>query len=161
IRTGDTIDTGPMGELTIRYNGESTQLLLQHKALVTMARLTHGKRFELIHGSVEAFVAPQPEKEPMVWVTPQAEATVLGTALSLEVDETGTRLEVTEGKVRLSNTLVQSSVVVPAGHEAFAGPGRELSATPVDINAPGGVWAEYWWGIAGTAVTNLTSSLKF
>jgi len=161
IRTGDTIDTGSMGELTIRYGGERTQLQLRHNVLLTIARLVHGKRFELNRGNVEAIVAPQPEKEPMVWVTPQAEATVLGTALSLEVDETGTRLEVTEGKVRFSNTLLQSSVVVPAGHEAFAGPGRELSATPVDLNAPGGVWAEYWWGITGTEVTNLTSSLKF
>jgi hypothetical protein len=69
----------------------------------------------------------------MVVVSPQGEARILGTVLRLTV-ETGnkesTRLEVLEGKVRLTRTG-GISVEVPAGHAAVLAEGTELAARPL------------------------------
>jgi hypothetical protein len=79
------------------------------------------KRISIVRGTTEAVVRPQPEGEPMVFATPHGQATVLGTSLRLTVD-TATRLEVTEGKVRLEN-VAGKTVVVVSGHYAVAAAG--------------------------------------
>jgi hypothetical protein len=58
--------------------------------------------------------------------TPHGEARVLGTVFRLVVDPASTRLEVREGKVRL--TRESKSVDVPAGQYATAGAGTSLAA---------------------------------
>ncbi len=80
-------------------------------------------------GSVEARVTPQPAGRAVVLATPHAEARVLGTTLRLAVGAS-TRLEVLEGKVRLTRTDGRS-VEVAGGHVAVAGPGLELASVPL------------------------------
>jgi ferric-dicitrate binding protein FerR (iron transport regulator) len=89
-----------------------------------------GKRLVVVRGRVTATVAKQPPEQPFVLATPHAEAKVVGTTLRLTVDASATRLEVTEGKVRLSRADGKS-VDVPGGQLAVAAPGLELSTRTI------------------------------
>jgi len=86
-----------------------------------------GKRIQLQKGTLSAEVVKQPAGKPLVFTTPQGEATVLGTTLRLTVDATSTRLEVTEGKVRLKRVSDGKAVEVASGHFAVAATGIDLA----------------------------------
>lgn len=90
-----------------------------------------GKRVNIAWGSVSADVAKQPAAHPMVFITPTAQAIVLGTRLNLAVDAASTRLEVEEGRVALARNSDQSRVEVGAGQFALATPSGDLAAKPV------------------------------
>ncbi len=90
-----------------------------------------GKRVELRQGTLAAEVPRQPPGSPMVFATPQAEATVLGTELTLSAGADATRLEVREGRVRLARAEDGAAVDVPAGHFAAAARGVPLAAQPL------------------------------
>jgi len=79
-----------------------------------------GKTIALDAGAVTAQVSKQPPGQPLVFVTPHAEARVLGTKLTLAVSATETRLEVREGRVRLTRRSDNSYVDVSAGQYAVA-----------------------------------------
>jgi hypothetical protein len=88
-----------------------------------------GKRLFVVQGMVAAEVARQPADQPMVFETAQGEAKVLGTSLRLVVDpgpEGAMRLEVREGKVRLTRTRDGRSVDVATGHFAEIAHDAEL-----------------------------------
>ena len=74
--------------------------------------LSRGKRFALRAGKIEASVARQRPFRPMVIVTPQAEARVLGTHFTLAADTNATTLEVTEGKVKFTRASDGKAVKV-------------------------------------------------
>jgi hypothetical protein len=80
-------------------------------------------RIDLARGSVLARVAPQPRGSTLTFATAHAEAAVLGTALSLSTSPAGTRLEVSEGKVRFTRRSDGMSLDVPGGRWAEAGQG--------------------------------------
>jgi len=73
-------------------------------------------------GVVQADVVPQSSPEPMTFLTPQAWAEVAGARLTLSVAETSTRVDVDEGRVRLTRTSDGASADVPAGYTAVAAP---------------------------------------
>ncbi|HVE40472.1 MAG TPA: FecR family protein, partial [Planctomycetota bacterium] len=88
-----------------------------------------GTRVVLNAGTLVADVSKQPAEQPLVFATPHGEARVLGTVLRLIVDFALTRLEVKEGKVRL--TREGKSVDVAAGQYAVAGKDQPLIARSV------------------------------
>jgi len=91
-----------------------------------------GKTFFLAKGAVTAEVKKQPADRPMILTTPLGEAKVLGTMLRLKVDEKGaTRLEVVEGKVRLTRLSDSKGVEVVTGHYAVTAGGVELVSRPI------------------------------
>jgi hypothetical protein len=95
-----------------------------------------GKRLWVGAGRLTADVSRQPAGQPLVFVTPHAEAIVLGTTLRLTVDpSSGTRLEVTEGKVRLKS-LAGAAVDVLSGYYAVAAAGVDLAAQPILPDTP-------------------------
>ena len=77
-----------------------------------------GKLVQLDLGSISAQVSRQPAGQPLVFVTPHAEARVLGTKLALTAGTAETRLEVREGRVRFMRLSDKSSVEVAAGQFA-------------------------------------------
>lgn len=90
-----------------------------------------GKRVNVTWGRVSADVAKQPVGHPMVFLTPTAQAIVLGTRLSLEVDAASTRLEVEEGRVAFARNADRSRVEVGAGQFALATPSGDFAVRPV------------------------------
>ncbi len=98
-------------------------------ALREIVKGPRGTRVLLNAGTLVADVSKQPAEQPLVFATPHGEARVLGTVLRLIVDFALTRLEVKEGKVRL--TRDGKSVDVAAGQYAVAGKDQPLIARSV------------------------------
>ena len=127
IRHNDIVQTTGGATALVRYRGESTTVALQ---IDTVARfsLTHdaGKRIELLRGDVACDVDRQPAGRPMVLRTRDAEAVVLGTRFVLSAGPVQTRLEVTEGAVRLNGLESRKTVQTRAGWYAVVGPQQPL-----------------------------------
>ncbi len=96
-------------------------------------RTDEAKSLTMHTGRLSADVAKQPAGRPMLFHTPQAVATVLGTQLDLAIQPSVTRLSVTEGHVRLMRRNDSATVEVSAGHVAYAGAAMELAARPPRI----------------------------
>ncbi|MFN3485020.1 MAG: FecR family protein, partial [Planctomycetota bacterium] len=108
---------------------DGTRLELSPGTVVRGVTVERGKRVEIERGGVAAEVPKQPV--PMVFATPQAEAMVLGTTLRLAVDGKSTRLEVLEGRVRLTRLSDRKSVDVAAGFFAVAAAGSDCAANRI------------------------------
>jgi len=121
---------GPSSFAAVRFP-DATRLELGGDTIVSELADANGKRLRVSRGQVSADVARQPEGQPLVFVSPHAEAKVLGTALTLVVDPGSSRLEVVEGRVRLVRTADRRTVDVTGGHYAVAGAGIELRALPI------------------------------
>lgn len=107
-----------------------------------------GKRVALIWGRVTAEVAKQPVGRPMIFTTPNAQATVIGTVLSLGYTPTSsvTLLEVEEGKVGIAGISDVSGAVsraspveISSGNFAMVNGSAEIIAgaisKPVEVAA--------------------------
>ena len=149
LNVGDVLKTEPGGATTIIFGKEATQIELGPSTELGIMSLARGKHFALRTGKLEATVARQRSFRPMVIVTPQAEARVLGTRFSLTVGTNATSLEVSEGKVKFTRASDGKMVKVGAGNHSVAAAHTELSALP----ATGRILREYW--------TNLASNVLF
>ncbi len=89
------------------------------------------RRMRLEHGTVQAALKKQPRQRPFVFVTPEAEAIVVGATLRLVVGGHSTRLEVTEGTVRFRRRHDGAEIAVKAGHYAVVAPNVPLVAKPI------------------------------
>jgi ferric-dicitrate binding protein FerR (iron transport regulator) len=102
---GTRVGAGPGGDLTLDAGPDGA------------------KRVVLKAGALDADVARQPDGRPMVFVTPHAEMTVLGTSLSIAVEDRSSRLAVAEGRVRLTQAAGGESVEVASGQFIVAAAG--------------------------------------
>ncbi len=93
------------------------------------------RSFRVEQGVLSAQVARQPAGQPMSFVTPHGEAKVLGTQLVLNVGTEVTRLEVREGRVRLTRAEDGASVEVTRDHYAMVLKGAALAAKPARASA--------------------------
>lgn len=103
-----------------------------------------GKLLFLRKGVLVVAAAKQPEDRPMVVTTPHAEARVLGTLFTLTVGPSSTRLDVQEGRVRLTRRPDGAAVEVGAGRSATAAVGVALTDKPIEAEpaAAGALLAE-------------------
>lgn len=126
---GQAVRTGPKSSAVFRLR--RTAVEMSESTLVE--ELSEGRaRLRLSEGSIAVDVTPGLQ-DPVVLLTKHAEVTVLGTRFRLTVAGEGTRLEVTQGRVRIQRLSDRSAVEVRAGHFAVAGTG-ELAARPVPID---------------------------
>jgi formylglycine-generating enzyme required for sulfatase activity len=126
---GEGLKTAAAGRASLRYP-DGTTLELENGTAVSLAMHGGAKQIHLDVGKLIAIVAEQPPGKPMLFATPYGEACVLGTQFSLEVERQIARLEVTKGKVRLTNPD-KKFVDVEAGFYAVAAAGVELNAKPI------------------------------
>jgi hypothetical protein len=144
VRLGDTkmapveilprteVMTGPKSRAWIRYpDGTSIEIGPDSVVRDFAEGDGKGKTFFLAKGAVTAEVKKQPADRPMILTTAQGEARVLGTTLRLKVDEKATKLEVVEGKVRLTRLSDSKGVDVVTGHYAVTAGGVELVSRPI------------------------------
>jgi ferric-dicitrate binding protein FerR (iron transport regulator) len=132
LEAGQDVDTN-RGRLVLRYD-DGTRVELGAGSV--LRELGSRKSMLLTRGSLSAEVAKQPDGRPMVIRTPQGEATIVGTRFRLAVKTGATRLDVEEGKVRLTRLVDRASVDVVSGHFAVAAPG----AAPVALALKRGSW---------------------
>lgn len=135
---------------------DSTRLVVEAATSIrALSESPEGKRIDLVRGVIEADVSRQPPDRPMVVRTPDAEARVLGTRLKLACGD-ATRLEVREGRVRLTRTADGAAVEVAGGRFATTRD-RRLGAKPLrEIVFQDGVAP--FPGYAGTRDTFLSES---
>ncbi len=96
------------------------------------------KRLRLKSGTASANVRPQPAGRPMVLQTTSAALEVLGTQFAIETDTSATRLDVSQGKVRVKRLSDGADLEVPAGHRVLAAADHDFSVLP-DL-APVDTW---------------------
>jgi FecR-like protein/PA14 domain-containing protein len=157
LRTGDVLRTLPNATAAITFAPEKTRIVLQSDTELKLVSVSRGKRFAVRTGQLVASVARQRPFRPMVIVTPQAEARVLGTKFTLAAATNATRLEVIEGKVKLTRTSDGAPVEVDAGYYAVATDSADLVASPLT----GRILCEYWTGISGDTVGMLTTHTNY
>lgn len=130
---GDVIRTAHGAEAVIQYEKESTFFALKEDSLARIDERNGGKHVELMHGNLDAEVAPQPWRQPMTVTTPQAKTTLLGTRISLRAATGVTRLDVIEGLVRMNGPGGKEAIEVSTAHSAEADTFRELRSVAKEV----------------------------
>src|SRR5437016_6133300 len=110
LMPGDLLKTASNDAALITCGRENTRIVISPNSALKILSWKKGKSFDLRQGRIEATVAHQPKLRPMVWRTAQAEATVVGTELTLESATNATRLEVIEGTVKLTSLDNRQSI---------------------------------------------------
>jgi len=131
LRTGEGLETSGAGRAVVKF-ADATRMEVGPDTAIAEVSADRGKRMVLSKGTLTATVTRQARGESMVFRTPHGEATVLGTTLRLSVEERQTRLDVIEGKVRLTRTDGKA-VEVSGGHFAVAAVGVELRAAALPV----------------------------
>jgi ferric-dicitrate binding protein FerR (iron transport regulator) len=119
IRAGDRVETRG-GGVRLHYLNEATVLDLKSDTVARLGLSAGAKTVRLDRGELSATVAKQPEDRPLRFVTPHADAVVVGTRLGLRVKDDGTRLDVLEGLVGLERSESGERLDVAAGRSAVA-----------------------------------------
>ncbi|HXX92115.1 MAG TPA: FecR domain-containing protein, partial [Planctomycetota bacterium] len=150
LHSGEGLRTeGPGSQATLAFRDGTRLDVGEDTTLHRIEEGPDGKRVSLAKGSLRAYVAHQEARRPMRFTTPQGEAKVVGTSLRLFADadpQTGTRLEVTEGKVELRNPAGHT-VIVESGHFAVSAKGVELVSQKLESawqNVTAGLGGETW-----------------
>jgi hypothetical protein len=128
---GRSVEVGTPGRALLKFPDGTSIDLGPGTRVDEIADGEGGKRLTLPQGTLTADVAKQPVGKPFVIRTPHGEARVVGTSLKLVVEANSTRLDVTEGKVRLTRPD-KKTVDVAAGQFAVAAAGLELVSRSVE-----------------------------
>ena len=88
------------------------------------------KRLHLKSGTASAHVRPQPSGRPLIIQTTSALMEVLGTQFMIETDTSATRLDVSEGKVRVKRLSDGAELDVPTRHRVLAAADHEFTVAP-------------------------------
>jgi ferric-dicitrate binding protein FerR (iron transport regulator) len=135
LSTGNGISAGSDGSAEIAFL-DGTKITLDadtELSEVSNPQLAQqGKRVVLNKGNIAADAAKQPDGAPLVVATPIAEIKIIGTQFSLLASSQQTRLEVTEGKVRLTRKADQAAIDVPAGNYVVADNDNPLTLNPIN-----------------------------
>ena len=110
------------------------------------------KELHLREGSLFAKVARQAKGRPMLIHTRTAELEVLGTQLDVEADPEATRLNVDEGRVRVTRLVDGSVAEVPARHQVVASADRKEALTPTPRAAAVDRWKSRLTASVGKAL---------
>lgn len=120
------ITVGPDSAAVLAFPDRTSLALGSDTALLQVgAGVSRGKEAFLARGQLTADVTPQAPGRPMLLTTPQAQATVVGTRFTLTVDRSSTRLDVSEGGVRLSRVTGGGPTLVTASHYAVIADGNQ------------------------------------
>jgi ferric-dicitrate binding protein FerR (iron transport regulator)/regulation of enolase protein 1 (concanavalin A-like superfamily) len=120
LNAGDLIETTEGEETVIQLDAGRSSIQVRGGSRLQIVSLGRQKQFRLHHGSVVANVAPQ--REPLLFFTPQAEARVLGTEFVLSALPRSTRLDVAHGKVRFKRVTDGRSLDVRENEFATISP---------------------------------------
>jgi ferric-dicitrate binding protein FerR (iron transport regulator) len=171
LASGDWVETtSKTGQAVVEFS-DGSRLVLGAETLVEVG-MADGKRVSLKHGALAAQVARQPAGEPMIFLTPLADARVLGTRLSLSVNAASTRLEVREGKVKVTRRDDNNSVEIGAGQFVQVSKGSSLTPKPLttvrvalhetfDRPRWGGAWMQGGEANLGLRMAGENGSLSF
>lgn len=157
LRAGDVLHVAGTNSVTINFAPEQTAITNWPGAEMKLLRVAGAKRFALNAGRIGAAVARQRTFRPLVIVTPEAEARVLGTRLTLMTETNATQLEVIQGEVKFTRVSDGKAVRVRAGNHALAAANSPLAALPTT----GRILREYWTNLANGSLVTAGSTLNW
>jgi|GEM_PF-3918046 len=100
LRPGDTIRTGAYGYLKLSYrDGSVVELDANTVCELAKPAMASAKSLRLEAGSLAARIKTQPKNRHMTFSTPQAVATIVGTALRISVTPPRTEIGVQAGRI--------------------------------------------------------------
>ena len=136
LLAGQGIETAP-GEaaVTLRLT-DGTRLDLAPDTRIDPITSREGRKFDLVQGILSADVKKQLPGQALVIATPHAEARVIGTKFTLTVKGDSTRLDVQEGRVRLTRLSDGAFTEVGPGFFAVAAAGPRPTAKKVPSPNP-------------------------
>lgn len=126
LRTGDHLITDVNSQAGFDFLGEATEVKVAETSDVGLGRKNGSKELHLDRGSFQAAVAKQKPGRPLLLLTHQTEAVVVGTRFKLSTTGDATRLEVFEGAVSIMQSLEGPSLMVPAGTGVTVAPGKPV-----------------------------------
>jgi ferric-dicitrate binding protein FerR (iron transport regulator) len=131
LAAGDRLVVPAGAAASVEY-ADSTRLIFGPQSATTF-QTGRGptKRLVLQTGALVAHVPKQAEGAALEASTPHAQARVLGTRFLLAAAPAETRLDVIEGRVRLTRSGDRAAVLVSRGQFAVAAPGAPQVAQPL------------------------------
>ena len=129
LRGGIIEGIEPLSWFELQF-ADGTTVAITGNSTLTFSDLGQ-KRLQLKSGTASANVRPQPPGRPMVIQTTSAALEVLGTQFAIETDTSATRLDVTQGRVRVKRLSDGADIDVPARHRVLAAADHEFSVVPV------------------------------
>ena len=136
LLAGQGIETATGDASAVLRLADGTRLDLASDTRIDPITSRDGKKFDLIQGVLSADVKKQPPGQALVVATPHAEARVLGTKFTLTVKGDATRLDVQEGRVRLTRLSDGAFTDVSPGFFAVAAPGPRPAAKKIALPNP-------------------------
>jgi hypothetical protein len=152
LHADEGVETGPRPALIAVKYLDSTRLELDGDTRID--GINERRAVSVTRGTITAIVTKQPSGKPLLFSTPQAELTILGTQFLLAVSSESTRLEVREGRVRFVRSSDGLSVDVTAGHYAIASKGVKLEAKLL-------LFTKEFSGVRDTAVSGAEPNRSF
>lgn len=153
LANGDIVRS-EQDSLRFRFFSDSTSIELGNDTRVKVAMDDKVRRLELLSGRVEAVVARQAPGHSVLLSTPHAEVKVIGTRFSLREGDRFTRLEVQEGKVKMTRRQDGASLEVPAGMGSIATPTASAPMTLTKLDrVSDGLIAHYRFDEGGGEAT--------
>ena len=136
LLAGDRITGTEQAAGAIAYR-DGTRVSLKSACDLALLTEKDAKKIGLTAGTVVCRVTPQATGQPLQFVTPQAQVTVVGTQFTLSVTAQATRVEVAQGRVTMQRLADAASVEVAGGEYAVAAPGLPLASLPLGLAATG------------------------
>jgi hypothetical protein len=134
LQEGDLVLTLAESAATVKWVQEATTLRLHSQAELLLVGLGQAKKLQLRSGLVSATVAKQVAGNPLLLITPNARAEVLGTRFRLNAEPAQTKLDVTSGRVQISRGDDGNGVIVERMHSAIVPPAGEVQVKPQPPN---------------------------
>lgn len=130
VPPGHEVRTKAASSAVLLYDdGTRVELAANSSLREDLPAAGRGRRVVLSHGSLESHITKQDPSRPMVFGSPTAEATIVGTTVRLTVShdpKVGTMLEVKEGKVLFARLSDKKPVEVTTGQFAIVADGADL-----------------------------------
>ncbi|HYG78333.1 MAG TPA: LamG-like jellyroll fold domain-containing protein [Planctomycetota bacterium] len=144
IFPSDILQVNADGWAVVKYNDDS-RLEIQPSSTLIFGKPSSdvSKRVTIRSGGFNAHVAKQPGGRNLLIDTPDSVTRVLGTRLNVQVEANATRVDVEEGKVRVSKPQDNSTVDVKGGQFAVASPGVALGVRAMTVELTRGL-AGHW-----------------
>ncbi|MCM8537701.1 MAG: FecR family protein [Lentisphaeraceae bacterium] len=121
-------------KVLFRYADEETLVMVQSHSELHIKEKDGAKRLNLKQGDIICDVAKQPLNKPMVIYTEDAKTTVLGTQFLLSSKREETKLQVSEGSVRIQDKTSKKTHETKAGWQAeTTGAGLRVEQSKYEI----------------------------
>ncbi len=133
LEEGKLISTDDIASFARISYADGTVLVLAGSSAIVCSSNNGQKLIQIKQGNISASVSPQPTGKPLLIETDAARIEVVGTNLAISANQLSTRLDVTEGKVKIQERSLGNQADVSAGDYAVANVGEKIEVSQQSI----------------------------